>query len=122
MAPKDENEPIEASAADGKPGAPATFPYDRMTVDRFRETFPRARWREDLNAWFVPGTTAEKRVNRWLARELSGSSAYADARGHDAFAFEPIESSYLQAGEDMRIVTPYSRTIVAELRDVPWAR
>jgi hypothetical protein len=121
MAPKDEDKPVEASAADGKPGAPATFPYDRMTVDRFRESFPRARWREDLNAWFVPGTTAEKRINRWLARELSGSFAYADDRGRDAFAFEPIESPYLEAGEDMRIVTPYSRTIVAELRDVPWA-
>lgn len=120
MAPKDEDKPIEASAADGKPGAPATFPYDRMTVARFRETFPRARWREDLNAWFVPGTTAEKRINRWLARELNGSFTYADERGRDAFAFEPIESPYLEAGEDMRIVTPYSRTIVAELHDVPW--
>jgi hypothetical protein len=116
-------EPSEkAAVADHRPGAPASFPYDRMTVERFRETFPRARWREDLNAWFVPGTTAEKRIGRWLARELGGSFAYADERGHDAFEFDPIESPYIEAGADIRITTPYSRRIVAELRDVPWAR
>jgi hypothetical protein len=93
-----------------------------MTVERFRQTFPRARWRDDLKAWFVPGTTAERRIGRWLARELSGTFTYEDERGRDAFAFDPIESLYLEAGADLRIVTPYSRTIVAELRDVPWAR
>jgi hypothetical protein len=118
---RQEDQAPEPSAANAKAGATAAFPYDRMTVERFRESFPRARWREDLNAWFVPGKTAEKRIGRWLARELSGSFAYADERGRDAFAFEPIESSYLQAGADIRIVTPYSRTIVAELGDVPWA-
>jgi hypothetical protein len=112
----------EPATADQRPGAPAVFPYDRTTIERFRETFPRARWREDLNAWFVPGTTAEKRISRWLAGELSGSFAYADERGRDAFEFDPIESSYLEAGADMRIVTPYSRTIVGALRKVPWAR
>jgi hypothetical protein len=109
-------------AGDDRPGAPATFPYDRMTVERFREAFPRARWRDDLKAWFVPGTTAERRIGRWLARELGGSFTYDDERGCDAFAFDPIESRYLEAGTDLRIVTPYSRTVVAELRDVPWAR
>lgn len=106
---------------DQKAGATAEFPYDRMTVERFRESCPRARWRGDLSAWLVPGTTAEKRIGRWLAREVSGSFTYADERGRDAFAFEPIKSSYIEAGADIRIVTPYSRTIVAELRDVPWA-
>jgi hypothetical protein len=38
-------------AADGVHGATAAFPYDRMTVERFREAFPRARWRDDLGAW-----------------------------------------------------------------------
>jgi hypothetical protein len=90
-------------------------------VARFRKAFPRARWRDDLKAWFVPGTTAEKRIDRWLGRELGGSSTHEDERGRDAFAFDPIESPYLSAGPDLRIVTPYSRTIVSELREVPWA-
>jgi hypothetical protein len=108
--------------SDNRPGSTATFPYDRMTVEHFRQAFPRARWRDDLKAWFVPGTTAEKRIGRWLARELGGTFSYEDERGRDAFAFDPIESPYLEAGTELRIVTPYSRTIVAELRDVPWAR
>jgi hypothetical protein len=37
-------------ADDGAPGATAAFPYDRMTVERFREAFPQARWRDDLGA------------------------------------------------------------------------
>ena len=35
---------------DGAPGATAAFPYDRMTVERFRAAFPHAWWREDLGA------------------------------------------------------------------------
>lgn len=105
----------------GKPGATAAFPYDRMTVERFRSAFPGARWRDDLRAWFVPGTTAERRLNRWLGREMSGALAYADDRGRDAFAFEPIESGYLEVADDLRIRTPYSKTVVEELRAVPWA-
>lgn len=108
--------------ADDRPGAHATFPYDRMTVEHFRQAFPRARWRDDLKAWFVPGTTAEKRIGRWLGRELGGTFTFADERARDAFAFEPIESGYLKAGDDLQIVTPYSRMIVAELREVPWAK
>ena len=41
----------QRDAGDGAPGATAAFPYDRMTVERFREAFPRARWRDDLGAW-----------------------------------------------------------------------
>jgi len=111
---------IQASGND-KPGAAATFPYDRMTVERFREAFPRARWRDDLKAWFVPGTTAGRRLDRWLGREFGGMTTYADERGRDAFTFDPIESPYLEAADDLRIRTPYSRTVLAELRDVPWA-
>jgi len=107
---------------EGAPGATASFPYDRMTVERFRATFPRARWREDLGAWFVPGTTAERRLKAWSGREWSGVLTHADARGRDAFAFEPIESPYLEAGDDLVVRTPYSRTVVAALRRVPWAR
>jgi hypothetical protein len=106
---------------DGKSGATAAFPYDRVTVERFRSAFPGARWRDDLRAWFVPGTTAERRLNRWLGREMSGVLTYADERGLDGFAFQPIESRYLEAADDLRIRTPYSRTVVEALRSVPWA-
>ncbi len=107
---------------DGAPGATAAFPYDRMTVERFRDAFPRARWRDDLRAWFVPGTTAERRLTAWAAREWSGVLAFADQRGRDAFAFEPITSPYLEAADDLAVRTPYSRAVIAELRTVPWAR
>jgi hypothetical protein len=108
--------------ADGAPGATASFPYDRATVERFRAAFPRARWREELGAWFVPGTRAERRLSAWSGREWSGVLAYADQRGRDAFEFEPILSPYLEVSDGFVIRTPYSRTVVAELREVPWAR
>lgn len=105
----------------GASGATATFPYDRSTIERFRTAFPRARWRDDLRAWFVPGTTAGRRLDRWLGRELAGRLAYDDDRGRDAFAFDPIESRYLRVADDFQVRTPYSRTIIDELRAVPWA-
>ena len=107
---------------DGTPGATASFPYDRMTVERFRATFPRARWRDDLGAWFVPGKTAERRLIAWSSREWTGVLAHADARGRDAYAFEPIASPYLDASDDLVVRTPFSRTVVDTLRQVPWAR
>ncbi len=109
-------------AGDGAPGAIAVFSYDRMTVERFRAAFPRARWRDDISAWFVPGSTAERRLKAWSGREWSGVLAYADERGRDAFAFEPITSPYLEVADDLAVRTPYSRAVVAELRMVPWAR
>jgi hypothetical protein len=109
------------SVEEGKPGAVATFPYDRAMVERFRQAFPRARWREDMKAWFVPGTTAERRIGRWLAHELPAAADLADARGRDAYAFEPIGSPYLEVVEDLRIRTPFSRTIIDEMRQIPWA-
>lgn len=93
-----------------------------MTVERFREAFPRARWRDDLNAWFVPGTKAEQRLTTWMSREWSGVLAHANQRGRDAFAFEPITSTYLEVADDLVVRTPYSRTVIIELREVPWAR
>jgi hypothetical protein len=112
----------QREAGDGAPGATAAFPYDRMTVERFRAAFPRARWRDDLQAWFVPGTRAERRLTRWMGREWSGVLAYADQRGRDAFAFEPIASPYLEVADGFVVRTPYSRAVIAELRAVPWAR
>jgi hypothetical protein len=93
-----------------------------MTVERFRAAFPRARWRDDLGAWFVPGTSAERRLNSWSSREWSGVLSYADERGRDAYTFEPLASPYLEAADDLVVRTPYSRDVVAELRQVPWAR
>jgi hypothetical protein len=113
---------MQRNADDGAPGATASFPYDRMTVERFRAAFPRARWRDDLGAWFVPGATAERRLNAWSGREWTGVLAYADERGRDAFTFEPLRSPYLEVGDDLVVRTPYSRAVVAELRMVPWAR
>lgn len=112
----------QRDAGDGAPGATAAFPYDRMTVERFRAAFPRARWRDDLGAWFVPGATAERRLNAWSSREWSGVLAHADARGRDACTFEPITSPYLEVADDLVVRTPYSRDVVSELRLVPWAR
>ncbi|TCI00713.1 hypothetical protein EJV46_01200 [Roseococcus sp. SYP-B2431] len=108
-------------AEDGAPGAVASFPFDRATVDRFREAFPRARWREDLGGWFVPGKTAERRLRIWSAQEWRGALAHADQRGRDAYEFEPITSPFLEVGDDFVVRTPYSRTVVAALREVPWA-
>lgn len=103
-------------------GAPASFPYDRITVERFRKSFPRARWSDELKAWFVPGKTAARRFNRWMEQELAGSSVHADARGRDAFAFDPIVSTYLRVHQDrLEVKTPYSRSVVTVMRDVPFA-
>jgi len=104
-----------------RPGAFATFPYDRDLVRRFREAFPRARWRAEEQGWFVPGTTAVQRLDTWMAQELENVDRHADAKGRDAYLFEPLESLYLTVGEDLQIRTPYSQTIVETLRSIPWA-
>ncbi|MBX5182251.1 hypothetical protein HJB88_06280 [Rhizobium sp. NZLR5] len=108
---------------DPKPGADVSFPYDRMTVEQFRRRFPRARWSDARRAWFVPGRTASRRIGRWLAEQEAEADAHADAKGRDAFAFDPIDSPYLELGKaGFRIRTPYSKTAVDELREVPFSR
>ncbi|MBP2446226.1 hypothetical protein [Rhizobium leguminosarum] len=108
---------------DPKPGADVSFPYDRMTVEQFRRRFPRARWSDSRKAWFVPGRTASRRIGRWLAELEAEADAHADAKGRDAFVFDPIDSPYLQLGKvGFRIRTPYSKTVVDELREVPFSR
>jgi len=104
-----------------RPGAVAVFPYDRMTVEHFREKFPRARWSDERKAWFVPGNTARRRIDRWLAREAEQFDVHADLKGRDAYEFEPIISPYLEVANDLRVRTPYSRSVLAELRAIPWA-
>ncbi|RVK08594.1 hypothetical protein CN165_31600 [Sinorhizobium medicae] len=104
-------------------GATTDLPHDRITLARFREAFPRARWSDRLNAWFVPGRTAEKRISRWLAEMEAEADRFADEKGRDAFAFDPIESRYLTAAPTgFQIQTPYSRTVVNEIREIPHAR
>ncbi|MBW9064551.1 hypothetical protein JNB71_14590 [Rhizobium herbae] len=104
-------------------GATTDLPHDHMTVQRFRAAFPRARWSDRLNAWFVPGRTAEQRIGRWLAEMESGADTFADEKGRDAFAFDPIESRYLEAAPATFLIrTPYSRTVISEIREIPHAR
>lgn len=104
-------------------GATMDLPHDRMTVERFREAFPRARWSEGRKAWFVPCPSAQKRIGRWLAELEAEADAFADDKGRDAFAFDPIESRYLEAGTAALLIrTPYSRTLVSEIREIRDAR
>jgi hypothetical protein len=113
---------FQATPSDGdQPGAFALFPYDRELVQRFREAFPRARWRGEEQGWFVPGTTAARRLDVWIAQELETLDRHADEKGRDAFLFEPLESAYLTVAEDLQVRTPYSHTIVDALRAIPWA-
>ncbi|AIC26937.1 hypothetical protein IE4771_CH01812 [Rhizobium etli bv. mimosae str. IE4771] len=121
-APADEDK-APSGEDDPKPGADVSFPYDRMTVEQFRRRFPRARWSDDRKAWFVPGRTASRRIGRWLAELEAEADAHADAKGRDAFAFDPIDSPYLELGKaGFRIRTPYSKTVVDELREVPFSQ
>ncbi len=88
-----------------------------------REAFPRARWSDRLNAWFLPGRTAERRIGRWLAAMEREADVFANEKGRDAFAFDPIESRYLEAAPaTFQIRTPYSRTVIDEIREIPHAR
>lgn len=112
---------VSPSDDEERPGAYAEFPYDRDLVRRFRDRFPRARWRAGEERWFVPGTTAVQRLDAWMAQELETLDRHADAKGQDAFIFEPLESPYLTVAEDLQVRTPYSRTIVEALRSIPWA-
>lgn len=113
---------FQITPADGaRAGAYARFPYDRELVRRFRTEFPRARWREE-GCWFVPGVRAARRLDRWMTGELEAIDRHADAKGRDDFAFDPLASDYLEAGDDLIVRTPWSRTVVDEMRAIPWAR
>ncbi len=135
---QDEDRPGDASAPEGevargagfavapgtakRPGVLVAMPFDRALLARFKESFPTARWRRKLRRWFVPGTTAEQRADAWIAREISALDAYGDDKGRDAYAFEPLESRYLDAAPGALLVrTPYSRTVVDTLRTIPFA-
>ncbi|MGZ2461754.1 hypothetical protein [Rhizobium anhuiense] len=113
----------DTSGSPSREGATTDLPHDRITVERFRQAFPRARWSDRLNAWFVPGRAAERRIGRWIAEREAEADAFADEKGRDAFAFEPIDSRYLEAAPALlQIRTPYSPTVVNEIRQIPYAR
>lgn len=113
---------VRPAGEDESPGAHACFPYDRALVERFREAFPRARWRGEAGCWFVPGVRAAARVDAWMARELSALDRHGDEKGRDAHGFEPLPPSpYLEVGEELVVRTPYSRTVVEAMRAIPWA-
>lgn len=117
------NRDQDQEEADRAPQETASFPFDRMTIARFRETFPKARWSDRLQAWTVPGKTARKRINRWLASEAARRRPYEEERGRDAFEFEPILSPYLEVYDGgFRVNTPYSKRVIEELHQVPFAR
>jgi hypothetical protein len=119
----DDSEPGTITNDDGDERVAVSFPFDRMTVQRFRQVFPRARWSDRRKAWLVPGKTALRRFDRWKAKEESRADPFAEEKGRDAYAFEPILSTYLSVGKDgFRIRTPYSRKLVEEIRQVPFAR
>lgn len=116
-------EGFRVTPAEGeRPGAFVCFPFDRSLVGRFRESFPRARWRPQEECWFVPGTRAVNRLDAWIAQELSALDRHADDKGRDAFHFDPLESPYLEVADDLLVRTPYARRIVDAMRLVPWAR
>lgn len=110
------------TTASHKPGAFVSFKFDRTLVEQFRQAFPKARWNDEEGRWYVPGKTAERRFARWIGRRLADDDPFADERGRDAFAFDPISSPYLTTADDIRVHTPFSHRIVRELRQVPWAR
>jgi hypothetical protein len=114
--------PFTVEPREDRPGAYATFPFDREMIGRFRETFPRARFRRKESRWLVPGKTAVKRIEAWIDGELASSDAHADAKGRDAYAFEPLASRFLEVGDDLVVRTPYSRAVIDLLRTLPAAR
>lgn len=73
-----------------------SFPFDRMTVARFRETFPTPRWNDDLQAWTIPGKTARKRIERWLASEADRRPVFSEERGRDAFVITEITGEFVE--------------------------
>ena len=101
------------------PHETVSFAFDRMTVARFRETFPNARWSDTLQAWTVP----RRRIDRWLASERDRHDPFEQQRGRDAYEFRPILFRYLEViSMGIRVRTPYSRAVVDELRQIPFAR
>jgi len=103
-------------SAEEKPGANRCLPVRPDDGRALRSAFARTLARRSP-AWLCRGSRGA--ALEPLARsELVGVLAYADARGRDAFAFEPIDSP-TSRWRGLWVRTPYSRTVVAELQAVP---
>lgn len=97
-----EKETTSTVEAERRVGETTDLPHDRITVQRFRETFPSARWSDRQNAWFVPGplkgTEEEEGLSdglpsvhipsRIMERRANGVSTrlkqFRDQGGHEA--------------------------------------
>jgi hypothetical protein len=73
-------EPTGNAEAEPQVGATTDLPHDRITVQRFSQVFSTHTLERQLNAWFVPGQTAERRIERWLAEMEAEADAFADER------------------------------------------
>lgn len=115
-----EKTPTGNAEAEPQVGATTDLPHDRITVQRFSRVFSTHTLERQLNAWFVPGQTAETRIERWLAEmEAEAGRRFCRRKGRDAFAFDPIESRYLEAAPSaLQVRTPYSPTVVNEIREI----
>lgn len=100
--------------------ATVAFPYDRDLVASLKTEFPKARWDTGRKAWAIPGKTAAKRAEKWIAARKAAEPTADDAqRARDDLAFNPIESR--RVGIDfsgLTVRTPYSEAIVALLRGI----
>ncbi|WP_222846967.1 hypothetical protein, partial [Staphylococcus aureus] len=56
-----------------------------------------------------------------MTQETEMFALHDDSKGRDAFAFDPLSSSYLEVSDDLRVRTPYSKSVLEELRAIPWA-
>jgi hypothetical protein len=134
-------------------GAEVRFPFaDPALLPRFRQTFPRARFRPAMRSWHVPGVLAVDRVTRFAeaaAQEERQAQARIDQVLRDAeFERRPVPldtpglegRSYLAAlahngrklstrhilvwvrEDHVRVGFPYDEEAVALVRTVPGAR
>ena len=105
-------------------GVLVRFPKNPETNADFRKTFPRAKWNPRETAWLVEGTTAARRVAKWIdgAEAAQAAAVVAEAQAKAAFDRDAVRSRYVtrwDAGWCVR--TPYGEAIVEILRAIPGA-
>ncbi len=92
-----------------------SWPHDRGRWPGFGKRSLALAGATRLECLFVPGRTAQKRISRWLAEHGSGSHAFADEKGRDAFVFNPFESRYLKFSSQHCIVP---KSVFSRLRSL----
>jgi len=105
-------------------GVLVRFPKDPETNASFKAAFPRAKWNAHGHAWKVEGTTAARRVAKWIAAAEAAQAAavVAEAQAKASVGRDAVASRYVarwDAGWCVR--TPYGESIVAILRSIPGA-